>query len=429
MASNVQEPELFVTPDRRIPKAFNAYDPVLLPVGTTREPIDVTAGDGAFSLGILHLPPALRGSMCAMFMHPRTQQTRPYLAPYLLDAGIAVWGQHSRHVNNDTDMTHEEVLLDVAAGMRMLRSRGFKQIALIGNSGGGSLLGAYQWQATTAPEDRMATDPSGEPTGFAAEDMPPADLFVALAAHQGEGLVLLDALDAAIVDEHDPVAVDPDLDIFSAANGYRPFPQESRYDPAFVDRYRAAQRARCARIDALARTALADHADARASSDPFDLTTPWARRATALPYLVVYGTCANPANLDLSIDPSDRPVGSLFANGNPFSGNSAPGGLARIVTPRAWLSTWSGLASRCELTYAIEHLDVPTLFVYPEADEVIFPRSQEDLLARCPADDLEMARLPHALHYLGLAPGAPDPYDPRAAAGEIVAEWLTARLA
>ena len=120
---------------------------------------------------------------------------------------------------------------------------------------------------------------------------------------------------------------------------------------------------------------------------------------------------------------------TLFANGNPFSGNSAPGGLARVVTPRAWLSTWSGLTSRCELTYAIEHLDVPTLFVYPEADEVIFPRSQEDLLARCPAGDLEMARLPHALHYLGMAPDAPDPYDPRAVAGEIVAEWLTARLA
>lgn len=425
----VTSPEpLFVTSERRVPKAHNAYDVSLLPEGTTREPIDITASDGAFSFGILHRPPAQAGSVCAFFMHPRTLQTRPYLAPKLLESGIAVWGQHSRHVNNDTDMTHEEVMLDVAAGMRMLRDRGFAQIALIGNSGGGSLLGAYQWQAALPPDRRMTHDPAGTPTGFAAEDMPPADAFVALAAHMGEGLVMLDALDPSIADEHDPTVVDPALDLFSAANGYRPYPEPSVYDRDWLDAYRAGQRARCARIDAIARAAIGDYAAARAAADPDDLGTPTARRAALTRYLIVYGTCANPANLDLTISPSNRPVGSLFSNGNPFNGNSGPGGLARVVTPHAWLSTWSGISSRCELTHAIEHIRVPTLFVYPDADEVIFPESQEDLRSRCAADDVVVEHLPHALHYLALAPGAPIDYDPRVRAGEIVRGWLRDRL-
>jgi hypothetical protein len=243
VSSGLQLPPRYadaIGPGRRIPGRFNAYAPEQLPPDARRTPIDVIATDGALSIGILH-EPARPTDVCAVFMHPRTQQTRPYLAPALLEAGYAVWGQHSRYVNNDTDMTHEEVLLDVAAGMRMLRERGYERLVLIGNSGGGSLLSGYQWQAALPPHERWTTDPAGEPIDLASEDMPTGELFVALAAHQGEGLVLLDELDAAIVDERDPTLVDPALDLFSAANGYRPFPEPSSYDPAWVARYRAAQ--------------------------------------------------------------------------------------------------------------------------------------------------------------------------------------------
>ena len=47
--------------------------------------------------------------------------------------------------------------------------------------------------------------------------------------------------------------------------------------------------------------------------------------------------------VDLSLGPSDRDYGSLSAH-RPDLFNSGPFGFARMVTPEAWLSTWSGLA-------------------------------------------------------------------------------------
>jgi pimeloyl-ACP methyl ester carboxylesterase len=361
-----------------------------------------------------------------MFMHPRTMQTRPYLAPYLLEAGISVWGQAGRDVNNDTDMSHEEILLDVAAGMRMLRAKGFERIVLIGNSGGGSLLGSYQWQASLAPGERLTCSPAGEQTHFAAEEMPTADLFVALAAHPGEGLVLLGALDPAIVDERDPTVVDPRLDMFSAENGYRTFPEPSRYELDWLCDYREAQRDRCRRLDVLARGLLESRRAAIAASAP--LGSAENRRGLLAPYMVIYGTLANPAYLDTSISPNERPVGSLFAGrSNPLGGSLGPAGLGRVVTPRAWLGGWSGLSARLMLINAIEHIDLPTLFVYAEGDTEVFPDDQSVMFERSPATDKSYESIGGAEHYLTRVPGS-EGEDPRAIAGRIVCEWLDERL-
>ena len=74
----------------------------------------------------------------------------------------------------------------------------------------------------------------------------------------GTGPVLMVCLDAAVVDENDPFASDPDLDMYDERNGFQTPPAESRYAHEFLARYRAAQRARCARIDAIARRHIED---------------------------------------------------------------------------------------------------------------------------------------------------------------------------
>ena len=51
------------------------------------------------------------------------------------------------------------------------------------------------------------------------------------------GMVLL-SLDPAIVDENDPKKVDPTLDLFNPANGYRKPPEASKYSEEFLARYR-----------------------------------------------------------------------------------------------------------------------------------------------------------------------------------------------
>lgn len=420
-------PKLFVDTERGVRGAVNAYKPDQLPSGSTREPIDVFATDGAFSWGLLHLPPGAQPATVAVFMHPRENQTRQYLTPYLLKAGYAVWGQTSRALNNDTDMVHEEVLLDTAAGMRMLQARGFERIVLIGSSGGTSLLSYYQAQASLPPAERATHGPHGAPTGFAGEDMPAADAFIAVAPHAGEGVIMLNMLDAAVVEESNPLAIDPDLDLFNPANGYRPFPEPSSYDPDWVASYRDAQRARARRIDMLARSMLADYEDARAAASHDRLGAPMARRALMSPYLSIYGTVANPAHLDPTIHPNHRMPGSIFSHGHPLRGSYGPMALGRLLTARAWLSTWSGLSARAEWTHAADHLDVPTLVILPLGDTDAYPDEQREIFDRIPAGDKTFVTLDHAHHYLLLLPNATEQYNPRDKAGALVTSWLAER--
>ena len=341
------------------------------PAGSTSEVLSLVSEDRANCHGVLWLPPGPRPKTVLTLMHPRADFCRHYVVPGLLDAGYAVFTQNSRWVGNDSTLIHETLLFDVAAGMKMMRDRGFENVIPIGNSGGGSLYAFYIAQAHAEPAARLRDTPAGEPASLAKLHMPPVDAMVFLAAHPGEGLFLLEAIDPSVVDENDPTACDPAIDMYDPANGFVSPPGETRYGEDFLARYRAAQAERVARIDRHARALVARRRDARrrAMEHPYDAMS--SREAIAVQFLRVYRTEADPRTVDLGLDPSARDYGSLWTH-RPDLFNYGPFGFARMVTPEAWLSTWSATSSRASIPACGPSVTVPSLVIGYRGDNGVF---------------------------------------------------------
>ncbi len=383
-----------------------------LPEGTGCEPLRLVTPDRAMAPGWLYW----RGdeTTAVLVAHPRADFARHYTVPGLVERGFAVLTLNTRFAGNPTGMIHEAALVDVAAAVTELRRR-FARIVLLGNSGGGSLLALYQHQATAPEGERLVDTPDGRPYDLNAFEMPPGDLFVALAAHPGEGHHLLHSIDPSVTDEADPRSCDPAFDMYDQRNGFAEPPDESRYDRQFVDRYRRAQRRRVERLDEHARADVERRRAARGrwreSGDPDDR-----REATAVELLTVYRTDADPRCTDLSLDPSERTYGSLWGT-RPDWTDYGPVGLARVQTPEAWLSTWSGLSSRAALTETGSRVTVPCLHVSYTADHAIFP-TDADLVCRSLGTDALTRLTFDADHY-----GFPEQQG-REPAVAAIADWI-----
>ena len=416
---------------RRYPHQFVALEP-----SVRRERVSHAAVDGVPLAGTLYLPPGRDPDVVVVAMHPRVDFSEHYLVPHLVGAGYAFMGAPTRHLNNDADALHERLLLDVAGTVAWLRERGFAKVLLLGNSGGGSLFAFYLAQAAKPASARLAYAPSGDRVPLRDVELPMADGLVILAAHLGEGIFLLDRLDPSVIDESDPTAVNPRLDMYDPRNGYRPMTEgESRYSADFLAEFRAAQRARCERIDRQALVWCEEAAwfRGRLGSDaprmPPDERLLVTRRALQRRWLLIYRTLADPRYLDLRLDPSERPLGSIFSYGrDPILGNYGEG-LARAMSARGWLSTWSGLASRAALEQTLPEVLVPTLVVAPLADTDIYPAECRRAFEASAAPDKAYAELPSADHYL--RPAGPDGAklrDPKdRAADEVILPWLRER--
>jgi hypothetical protein len=396
--------------------------------------VTVRAADGAESWGKLYTPADTRARTAVQLMHPRGDMSRHYVVPGLVQAGYAVFASNSRYLNNDRDCLHERILLDIAAGQRMLRQRGYEGLALFGNSGGGSLFAFYQAQAQTPASERLRQIPGDATLDLGEHDLPAADAYISVASHRGQGMFMLGAIDPAVIDEDDPTLTDPALDMFNPDNGYRPLPKPSSYSAEFLQRYREAQHARVARLDTLAHGYLERQRAARTaqrSSAFADLSTTEqeaTRKAAALDrMMIIYRTLANPAYLDPSIDPNHRPLGSIFA-ADPLVGNyGAATALGRVMTPRGWLSTWSGLSSPANLTDNLKRVSIPSLIVNAHGDSDIFPADAQAIFDAAAAADKQFVSLERAGHYLTPVPGSTGP-DPREQLIDILVPWLRARL-
>jgi hypothetical protein len=391
------------------------------PEVTTTSVHELSTHDAATVRGVLATVPGARTVVC--LMHPRQDVTHHPLVPLLLQAGVAVWTQHSRSVNNDLSLVHEQALLDVASGMTFVRER-FESVVTLGHSGGGTLYAYYHEQAGLPGDRRISRTPGGRPVPLPEADMPVPDGAVFLAPHPGQGRLLLGCIDPSVADESDPLSVIPELDPFAPANGFAEPPAGSTYPPEFVERYRAAQRERVARIDAVARKHLAEAAKYRTAWKAHGRAED-RRHSLAPRIMTIYRTDADLRTVDLSLDPSERPYGSVFGR-RPDLIDYGLVGFGRITTPEAWLSTWSGLSSNADFVRCAPGVTVPTLFLEVTGDQAAFPADSRAMIDALGAADLSSERV-RGLHFgNSLAEGEPTGNELAAAR---IAPWLADRFA
>jgi hypothetical protein len=186
--------------------------------------------------GIYWTPKGKRPKVAFIATHYNVDFSEHYIAPFLAHQGFGFLGWNTRYRGFEDQFLLEHAVIDIGVGVKWLKEQaGVETVVILGNSGGGSLMGAYQAEAI-APTLGDLLNSAGK---AALADLPQADLYVSLNAHQGRPEVLTDWMDGSVIDENDPVATDPSLDPFSPEN-------KPPYSAEFIARYKAAQIARIA---------------------------------------------------------------------------------------------------------------------------------------------------------------------------------------
>jgi hypothetical protein len=383
------------------------------------QPCSLRTADDQRTLGLLYTQTGHEKTVVCL-MHPREFTGTPYLVPDVLDAGCAAWVQAPRSIGNDLRLEHELALLDVAAGITHLRGLGFTRIVLLGNSGGAGLYAFYTQQSLRSPERRLTHTPGGRPVKLAAADMPAPSDLIFVSPHPGQGKLLMNGIDPSVTDERDPLSVDSALDPFDAANGFVAAPASSGYTAEFSARYRAAQRARVERLDAQARQMLAVRGAARKRLKEGDSSAAAKRLAAHTPIFQIWRTDADLRCWDLSIDPSDREVGSLWGR-DPFASNLGSVGFARVATPESWLSTWSGISSNASFEKCGAELALPSFVIEYTGDQAAFPSDMAAIYESIGTSAKRREQVRGNHHGQALAEGEESG---QLLAGRLVQQWL-----
>ena len=160
--------------------------------------------------------------------------------------GFLVLAVNPRSDNNEAAVNFEANALDIMSGIAFLRKQpGITKIILWGHSGGGPATSFYQAVAENGPRYCRGPGKLVECDDSLA-GLPRADGIILVDAHPGVSVNGLRSLNPAVVDERDPARIDPALDPFSAANGYRA--GATRYSDDFRRKYFKAQADRMNRL-------------------------------------------------------------------------------------------------------------------------------------------------------------------------------------
>ncbi|MGE2816789.1 alpha/beta hydrolase [Mycobacterium heidelbergense] len=342
--------------------------------------------------GLYHRAVGRKPKVAMIGTHYQIDFSEHYLADYIATRGIGFLGWNTRFRGFESSFLLDHALVDIGVGVRWLREvQGVDTVVLLGNSGGGSLMAAYQSQAV----EPNVTPLEGMRPAAGLGELIPADGYVATAAHPGRPEVLTAWMDAAVVDENDPVATDPELDLFNEANG-------PPYSPEFLARYRTAQTARNHAITDWAEMELKRVRAAGFSDRPFTVMRTW----------------ADPRMVDPSIEPTKRQPNLCYA-GIPAKANRSAHGIAAACTLRNWLGMWSLRVAQTRAEPHLARISCPALVINADADTGVFPSDAQRIYDGLAATDKSQCSI-DTDHYFS-SPGA------RTEQADTIAKWISKR--
>lgn len=151
----------------------------------------------------------------------------------------------------------DQVLTEAGAGVAYLRHlQGVKHVVLLGHSGGGTVMSAYQFIAEGGVKACQSAEKIWKcPDSLAG--LPPADGVMLIDSNWGLAEMTLFSIDPAVVDRG--------LDMFDPANGFHP--TGSTYSADFIKRFLTTEGAR---NNALLAEAQGELADIAAGKGPYD---------------------------------------------------------------------------------------------------------------------------------------------------------------
>ena len=343
--------------------------------------------------GIYYEPTNKHAKTAFIASHYNVDFSEHYLGEYMAARGYGFLGWNTRFRGNEAFFLLEHALVDIGVGVTWLKElAGIERVVILGNSGGGSLMGAYQSQAKSVS---MAPTPDLK-LPEALYELTPADFYVSLCAHGGRPEVLTAWFDPSVTDESDPTSVDPELDMYNEANG-------PPYPPEFIERYREAQVERNTRITNWCHSELARLKQRNMFDRGFNL----------------YRTWADLRFVDSDIDASERKKNWCYA-GNPRRANYSPQGIGLTNTLRTWLSMWSLSDSFCCGGPHLNQIIEPSLVVQSLADSGVFPSDAMRIHDDLGSADKTLAMVPGD-HYLQT------PNDARTRVADLIVGWLEAR--
>ncbi|GLK43884.1 MULTISPECIES: hypothetical protein [Novosphingobium] len=164
----------------------------------------------------------------------------------------------------------DQVLVEAKAAVSWLRRQpGVRHVVLLGHSGGGTVMSAYQFIAEGGLGACRSAEKIWKCPGSLA-DLPPADGVMLIDSNWGLGAMTLFSIDPAVKTEDSGTALDPALDMYNPANGFRA--SGSHYPAAFT---RAFLKAEGARSNALIASAEAQLAAIEAGKGPYSDDAPF----------------------------------------------------------------------------------------------------------------------------------------------------------